>query len=333
MSDLAPSSSSMPDPALFRAELLDRKAHLHAVQARMPQVGEVSRLLQEIDAALGRMNEGTFGLCTVCHDAIEADRLRADPLTTLCLDHLTPAQARALEGDLELAVRIQTTLLPARHVSLGGWDAAFVYEPAAIVSGDYCDFISVGGSLVFLMADVSGKGVAASLLMSHLHAIFHTLVPMGLPLTQLLQHANRVFCESTLPSHYATLMCGRASPAGEVEVCNAGHCPPLVVRDDETSVIAPSALPLGFFADSQYATETIRLAPGDTLLLYTDGLTEALDASGQDYGVERLEGRVEALRHEPVTHWPRLVLDDVSAFRAAGQRHDDVTVMALRRKA
>jgi sigma-B regulation protein RsbU (phosphoserine phosphatase) len=333
MSDLAPSSSFSPDPALFRGELLDRKAHLHAVQTRMPQVGEVSRLLQEIDDALGRLTDGSFGLCTVCHDPIEADRLRADPLTTLCLDHLTPAQARALEGDLELAVRIQTTLLPARHLSLGGWDAAFVYEPAAIVSGDYCDFISTGGNLVFLVADVSGKGVAASLLMSHLHAIFHTLVPMGLPLTQLLEHANRVFCESTLPSHYATMMCGRATPTGDVEVCNAGHCPPIVVRDAETEIIAPLALPLGFFADSRYSTETIRLAPRDTLLLYTDGLTEALDASGTDYGVERLKGRLEAMRHEPVTHWPRLVLEDLAAFRASGQRLDDVTVMALRRRA
>jgi sigma-B regulation protein RsbU (phosphoserine phosphatase) len=325
--------SPRPDPALFRAELLDRRAHLRAAKARLPQVAEVTRLLQEIDAALGRLNEGTFGLCTVCRDPIEADRLRADPLTTLCLDHLTPAQARALEGDLELAVRIQTTLLPARHVSIGGWDAAFVYEPAAIVSGDYCDFIAIGGNLVFLVADVSGKGVAASLLMSHLHAIFHTLVPMGLPLTQLLEHANRVFCESTLPSHYATLMCGRASSTGEVEVCNAGHCPPLVVRDADAELIAPSALPLGFFADSQYKTETIRLAPRDTLLLYTDGLTEAQDLAGSDYGVDRLQARLEHMRQEPVTHWPRLVLDDLTAFRAAGPRHDDVTVMALRRRA
>lgn len=332
MSDLAP-SSSVANPALFRAELLDRKAHLHSVQARFPQVAEVTRLLGEIDAALGRLDDGSFGRCTVCHDPIEAERLRADPLVTLCLDHLTPAQARALEGDLELAVRIQTSLLPARHVSLGGWDAAFVYEPAAIVSGDYCDFIPTGGSLVFLVADVSGKGVAASLLMSHLHAIFHTLVPMGMPLTQLLEHANRVFCESTLPSHYATLMCGRASPTGEIEVCNAGHCPPLVVRDSETEVIAPSALPLGFFAESQYGTETIRLAPRDTLLLYTDGLTEAQDSAGGDYGLDRLRTRLDRLRPEPVTHWPRLVVDDLTTFRGAGQRHDDVTVMALRRRA
>ena len=162
-----------------------------------------------------------------------------------CLDHLDEQEQRALEQDLNLAARIQIALLPATNVLSGGWECHYCYTPAGLVSGDYCDIIpaSDGVGVFFATGDVSGKGVAASLLMSHLQAIFRSLVAVGMPLTQAMSQANRLFCESTLPSSYATLVCGWARHSGELELCNAGHCQPLILRRDDISVLETGGLP------------------------------------------------------------------------------------------
>ena len=216
---------------IFRDQLLERRQKLETAAVTLGQPDEVTRLLQEVDAALGRMNAGTYGLCATCHDPIEPDRLLANPLTEFCLDHLTPVEQRALQQDLDLASRIQRELLPKPDVQLDGWDMAYHYQPAGPVSGDYCDLIpGNAGEMYFLIGDVAGKGVAAAMLMSHLSALLRTLITVGLPLSQLVERASRVFCESTLPGHYATLVCARASSSGEIEICNAGHPPPLLIR-------------------------------------------------------------------------------------------------------
>lgn len=105
----------------------------------------------------------------------------------------------------------------------GGWETSFHYEPVGPVSGDYCDLIPSDGQLFFVLGDVSGKGVAASMLMTQLHALFRSLTKMALPLGQMVSQANRVFCESALAGQYATVVCGQAKPTGEVEIHNAGH--------------------------------------------------------------------------------------------------------------
>ena len=200
----------------LRSQLLDRRGRLTTLSASQP--GTYLRdLLSEVDAALERMEGGTFGICEVCSDPVETDRLLADPLCRLCLDHLSERERRALEHDLEMASRIQAGLLPAREVSFPNWQVRTHYHPAGMVSGDYLDLIRSGGDAdeaVFLFGDISGKGVSASLLMASLHAIFRSLAPLGLPLEDLLERANRVFCEHTLPSTYATLVCGRVEAGG-----------------------------------------------------------------------------------------------------------------------
>ncbi len=313
----------------------ERKQRLHAAIDNSTGKAPIAMLLQEVDAAIERMEKGTYGLCDSCHDAIEKDRLIADPLVRYCLDHLTTEQQRALERDLELASRIQRALLPQQHLRVGDWQVYFHYEPAGPVSGDYCDLILPEGSgdLLFLVGDVSGKGVAASMLMSHLHAMFRSLASMGLPLDRLVAMANRVFCESTIAGQYATLVCGRAGKSGEVEICNAGHCPTLWARNGEVSRLDATGLPLGMFSDGQFATERIQLSPGDTLFLYTDGLSEMRDPASTEYGVTRLAelvGQQRALAPPALT---AACLDHVKAFSGGTPRSDDVTVMAVQRAA
>jgi sigma-B regulation protein RsbU (phosphoserine phosphatase) len=319
---------------MLREQLLDRRLRLEEAVRVPGESRQVSYLLQEVDAALARIETGSFGLCEVCHEPIETDRLISDPLTRFCLEHLTLSQRRALESDLELAARIQKGLLPSPDFRCGGWEVAYQYEPAGPVSGDYCDLVTAeGGDFYFVLGDVTGKGVAASMLMSHLQAMFRTLIPLGLPLRELVERASRVFCESTLPTHYATLVCGRAGAAGEVEVCNAGHLPPLLIGRGEAVPIDPTGLPLGAFCDEQFATSRVRVEPGQAILLYTDGLSEARDDSGGMYGSDRIQELAKnqlGLRPRDLI---KVYLKDLADFRKAAPTGDDLTIMAVCRSA
>jgi sigma-B regulation protein RsbU (phosphoserine phosphatase) len=315
----------------LREQLLERRERLQATTSASGVDAELARLLTEVDAALKRMDDGSYGLCEVCHDPVEPERLLADPLVRFCLGDLTAAQQEALEEDLELAVHIQRSLLPPSNVDAGAWKVAYHYEPFGFVGGDYCDLIKTdGGDLYFMLGDVSGKGMAASLLMSNLQAMFHALVPLGLSLDKLMERASRLFCENTLSTHFATLVCGKASETGEVEICNAGHLPPILIRDGECLRLDSTGLPVGMFCDEQFATNHLQLAPGDALLLYTDGVTEMQDLSGTEYGMERL---LRSLK-ECIASRPAELIDScvssLSDFRGDGNKADDLTLMAIK---
>jgi sigma-B regulation protein RsbU (phosphoserine phosphatase) len=316
----------------IRSELLDRRSRLVSAGLAVGASQDLVHLLQEVDSALQRIDDGSYGLCAVCHDPIEPERLMADPLTTFCLDHLSASQRRALEEDLELAVRTQATLLPARSMTAGGWEACYHYQPARAVSGDYCDLVQTDDGLFFAMGDVSGKGVAASLLMSHLHAMFRSLLSVGMPVPQVLGHANRIFCQSTLPSNYATLACGRAAPSGEVVICNAGHCPPLMLRRNGIEDVEATGLPLGLFCEGKYAAREFVLDPGDCLVLYTDGITEATDGAGDEYGSGRLRAVASQCHGMSPSPIIEAILADVRLFGSGSAHADDIAVLVMRRE-
>jgi sigma-B regulation protein RsbU (phosphoserine phosphatase) len=317
---------------LLREQLIDRRHKLEDASIDFKRPAELTRLLAEVDAALNRMDLGTYGICEVCHDTVESERLIADPLTRFCLDHLTPGEQRALEEDLLLASQIQKGLLPKSSQKIDGWEVAYHYQPAGPVSGDYCDLISGDDqSLHFVLGDVSGKGVAASMLMAHLHAMFRTLTSINLPLEQMVERASRVFCESTLPTQYATLACGRANTNGEVEICNAGHLPPLLVQDERVTSIAATGLPVGVFCSESFTVNRIHMSKGDTLFLYTDGLSESLDGTGTEYGPQRLALLLSENHHLPPDALVSFCRQELHSFSEGRPPGDDLTIMAIRR--
>ena len=317
---------------LLREQLIDRRHRLEEAANGFQRPAELTRLLVEVDAALNRMDLGTYGICEVCHDPVESERLIADPLTRVCIDHLTPRQQRALEEDLELASQIQTGLLPNPNQKIDGWEVAYHYQPVGPVSGDYCDLIpGEDQSMHFVLGDVSGKGVAASMLMAHLHAMFRTLSSINLPLDQMVERASRVFCESTLPTQYATLACGRANTSGEVEICNAGHLPPLLIQDGTVTSIAATGLPVGVFCSESFTCDRVQMNKGDTLFLYTDGLSESLDRAGNEYGAERLEQLLNENHQLPPDAIVSLCRQELLTFAGGQQPRDDLTLMAIRR--
>lgn len=311
--------------------MLERRRRLERALQSKP-IDSVSLLLEEVDAALARLEDGSYGVCEDCHESIEAERLIADPLVRVCLDHLAESERRTLERDLELAAQIQRGLLPHREIKATGWHVSYRYEPASVVSGDYCDVVDAGDrGLFFMLGDVSGKGVAASMLMAHLHAMFRTLVSIGLPLKEMLERASRVFCESTLPMHYATLVCGWADGAGGIQVCNAGHLAPLVVRDMGIEALEASGLPVGMFSNEEFPVSSVCLAEGESMVLYSDGYSEATDNSGAEYGSERLK-KVIADQH---ALGPSALItacrEDLDTFRCGANIRDDMTILVLRR--
>ncbi len=316
----------------LRPKIVERRVRLQAA-ARSVSAEYVNDLLAEIDATLHKIDNGSFGLCETCREPIEADRLTRNPLLRFCLDHLTGAERRAHEQDLELATRIQARLLPAADVTAGDWVTHYRYEPAGAVGGDYCEVIPAGDgrSVFFAVGDVTGKGVAASLLMTHLSAILRSLLSLDLPLAEVMSRANRLFCESTPATHYATLAAGRTTEDG-VDLCNAGHSRPLLLRRGGTEQVDSTGLPLGLFCDGRCGITHLRLEPGDTLVLYSDGITEAQDPNGDHYGEERLIRSFEGHAEREPAEVAGSVLQDLVRFRGTGLQQDDMTLLIVRRR-
>lgn len=319
---------------VFREQLTDRRSRLEAAVIQVADPAPLRHLLKEVDEALERVNDGTFGLCEVCHDPVETERLLANPLTRVCLDHMTPSQQRSLESDLELASKVQNGLLPDQNLIVGGFQVSHRYDPLGPVSGDYCDLVTLpDGGFYFLFGDVAGKGVAASMLMSQLHAIFRTLAGLGQPLERMLAEASRVFCGSTLPTQFATLVCGRAAPSGDMEICNAGHVPPVLAREGKVSLLGSTGLPIGLFCDQEFTAHRTRMSKGDTLVLFTDGASETRDVAGREYGLERLAEHVGKQCQLPPQAMIVHLMQEIAAFSRGAPRADDLSIMVLRRVA
>ena len=315
----------------IREQLNVRKERLDKAIKEMPEHSNLIGLLKQVDTALEKINTGTYGICEVCHDSVEEERLYIDPLVTVCLGCLDEAQQHALESDLEFAAKIQRNLLPKNNQSLSGWDFSYYYNPAGPVSGDFTDIIPLNdNSIVFIIGDVSGKGIAASLMMSHLHGLIHSLLSFGLPVNELVKRANRLFNESTINSNYATMVIGRAFPDGKIEVAVAGHNPPLLVKNGNVQRIPATGVPVGLFNDAQYSVNSFTLDKSDALLLYTDGLTESI-VNEVEYGEKRVMDHLARTNGEA----PKILIDGLvnnhKKWLKDSKQADDITMLAIKR--
>ncbi len=182
-----------------------------------------------------------------------------------------------------------------------------------------------------MVGDVSGKGVAASMLMAHLHAMLRALTGIGLPLAQMVERASRVFCESTLANQFATLVCGRAEKNGCVELCNAGHLAPLLGQGTDVTSIDSTGLPLGLFCSEEFTVDRVRLSAGDRLILFTDGLSEAQNPEGDEFGVEQISELARTQRSLPAAEFVSSCVSKVAGFCSGIPHRDDLTLMVIER--
>jgi sigma-B regulation protein RsbU (phosphoserine phosphatase) len=317
--------------APIKKQLSERRERLLAADKHIPGSAPLFDLLKQVDAALERIDNGTYGFCEVCNGPIEPHRLIADPLLTVCLDDLSPQQQKALELDLTFASKIQRNLLPQNNIQFSGWEFSYYYNPAGPVSGDFCDIIKMpDGCLFFILGDVSGKGVAASLMMTHLHASIRSLLSFGLSVCEMVEKTNRLFSESTMDSNYATMVLGKVYPSGEIEICNAGHNPPLILSSGKLKQINATGIPIGLFYETKYSINKYELLKDDSILLYTDGLTEA-SSDGTEYGEERVKTLFVKDGRQSANLLIDSFLKDNAEFVKNSSPADDLTIMVIKK--
>jgi len=236
---------------------------------------------------------------------------------------------RRVKSELEIARNVQQKLFPNQTRRLASIDYAGQCVPASEVSGDYYDFLDIGtDGLGFVLADVSGKGVAAALLMANLQACFRSQSQESIAQPALmLRSVNKLFYESTPTEHYATLFFGTYDDrTRRLRYANCGHLPPFLLRADGTvERLASTATVLGIFSKWNCEERTVDLHPGDTLVLFSDGVTEAGIETEEEFGEDGLLSVIQSLAGSTAD---ALVAGIINAV--AGEKQDDVTVVAVR---
>jgi hypothetical protein len=240
----------------------------------------------------------------------------------------------SLKGDLEVARQIQFGLLPFEPFEKDGVSICTAMRPANTVGGDYFDVIELGhGRLAVAVGDVAGKGMPAALLMALLQGSLRTLASAGLRGGELVAKLNAHLCDNIPSNRLITLFYGELDTAtGRLAYVNAGHNPPfLLPAADPPARLAANAMALGITTETPFASMTVDLGPGDRLLLYTDGVTEAEDVRDREYGEARLEGWLRANREAPGRRLIDGVIAEVLEHCGAARPRDDMTLMCLGR--
>lgn len=251
--------------------------------------------------------------------------------------HLERLEQERTLKELELAAQIQLRLLPQWQPEIPGLSLRAVTRPCRYVGGDYFDFLKLpGGRLGVVIADVSGKGVPASLITSALHAYMQALVETYAGPAALAHKLNKLVRSATLASSFLTMVFLEIdAPGGRLRICNCGHNPPVYLSEGKTTFIKPTGTILGMFPKVEFDEIEIAPRPGDAVLLYTDGLTEATPAAGgeetdrEEFGAERLL-EICRLPHADAASWIRALEQAVEAFTAGAPLEDDLTIVALR---
>jgi sigma-B regulation protein RsbU (phosphoserine phosphatase) len=242
---------------------------------------------------------------------------------------------RALERDLEIARSVQHGLLPSEQPDLPGYHFFDFYEPAHQVGGDYYDYIQLpGGRLAVVLADVSGKGVSAALLMANLSGELKFSLASAESPAAAVDAINADLSKARWDDYFVTMILAVIDPAtGETDLVNAGHMPPFLRHADgrvEEVGEEQGGLPLGVTADVNYASYHMTLAPGDSLTMFTDGFSEAMNAQKDLYGLERLRNQLSGEIDE-ITQLGRRILSDVKVFVRGHPQSDDMCLVCFGR--
>jgi hypothetical protein len=235
--------------------------------------------------------------------------------------------------EIEVARQVQLSLLPKTQPTIPGWDVWSATTPANDVGGDLIDYLEgAQGSTGIALGDVAGKGMGAALLCAKLQATLRALAPSAPSLEALGASLNGVLERSGLDNRYATLFYAEISPGSPaVRYLNAGHNPALLVRGDTIEPLEASSLPLGMLPGIAYTQGEASLVPGDLLVLYSDGITEATNASGDEYGLPRLIAAVREASSLPAETVARRIVESAAHFVEGEKPHDDQSILVLRR--
>jgi sigma-B regulation protein RsbU (phosphoserine phosphatase) len=258
------------------------------------------------------------------HAGVAIERARAERLRQ---------HTRRMQEEISLARRIQTTFLPQSTPSFEPYDLAGVNFPSSEVGGDYFDFIAITDNDVGVaIGDVTGHGMGAALLMANFRACLRIESRNNFAVRTILRKVNDYLYETNLPDSYVTAVYGVLDRLNHTfSYSNAGHNPPVLLhRDNSAELLETGGLILGAFPDADYHETTLALHPGDIIVFYTDGVTEAHDADGNEFGLDKLISLVRTHRDLPAMQMVRRITDTVHDFQSASSVQDDLTLSIIK---
>ena len=238
---------------------------------------------------------------------------------------------RRMDEQLTIAREIQQALLPKPNRELEFVRACSQSLPCYEIGGDYFDYFDLdGGHFGFALGDVAGKGMSAALLASLIQGLFSAQTFLGAPLPAILGNVNRQLVQRGTGSRFVTFFFGILDSDGNCTYINAGHNPPFLLgRDGSMRELTTGGMVLGLFAGEKYEAETIKLQKDDHLVLFTDGVIEALNTAGEEFGMERLTALLRANAQSTTPQILARLQDTVLSFSAGAPQHDDITMMVL----
>jgi phosphoserine phosphatase RsbU/P len=244
-------------------------------------------------------------------------------------------EKQRLEEELELARKIQTNLLPQNLPAHANYEFAAFNHPSHQVGGDYYDFIKLSnGSIGVVIADVSGKGVPAALLMARVQAILQTQEKRGLPIPELLSQLNEFLVNSSSSDRFVTMFyCEIDLETGHICFCNAGHNYPFIVKTDgQIEYLEKGGLILGAFGGSIYQTGCVDLARDELLVMYTDGISEAMNLREEEFGESRIVSISKEARSQSAHYICGQIIKNVRQYALGAEEIDDMTMVVIKTK-
>ena len=239
-----------------------------------------------------------------------------------------------LERELQVAREVQTSLLPRETPHVPGWEFAARWKPARQVSGDFYDFVNTDGGLGIVIADVSDKGMPAALFMALSRSIIRASVCSARSPAEGIAQANRLICADSVNSMFVTLFYAELNPiTGQLLYVNAGHNPPFLYRagHDDFTALSRTGMPLGLFKAIEFQQQAVKLEAGDFILLYTDGVSEAMDTDNRLFGEERLHDLLIEHCNAPAESIAEALEGTLTEFIGTANPSDDITFVIARR--
>ena len=235
------------------------------------------------------------------------------------------------DAELSFAREVQEALFPRRMPLGAGLEFSGICIPAHGISGDYYDVLQLpDGRLVFAIADISGKGISAAIIMANLQAVLRTLATSNLAPGEICSRLNHHLLQVTDESKFATFFYADWDPCRmRLRYVNAGHHWPIFLGESQGRRLKVGGIPLGLFPEAEFQMGEVMLQPGDLLVLYSDGVTEANSSKGEEFGEDRLEASIEKYRREPLAEIQRHALEAVRLW-SQGEPEDDMTLLIVR---
>lgn len=235
--------------------------------------------------------------------------------------------------ELEEGRAVQKALMPDVNPEVAGWDIWLYTEPANDVGGDLLDFLKLSQEKICIsVGDVAGKGLSAALLMAKLQSTIRAIVPDYITLSDLGQKINTIFCRDSLPKLFASLIYTEINiESGEIRILNAGHLPPILIRDSGKEKLKITSPAFGLVPTAHFEEQQLNLNHREYIVIYSDGVTEARNEEGDFFGEHRLESILLNVSNHPSETVGKMILNTVNSFIGKAKSHDDLTIAVIKR--